>query len=132
MESWLIMLMRYNLGSIPSLGLALLLTACSTGPELDLMLHESDRGTITLERIPDRSFQAAHPITLAPETVARVLRGILVRNEHGLLQNLMAGKSETHRAFSDDEVAYLAPLLVDGLKRAAADQQVGDCGVALI
>jgi hypothetical protein len=125
LESWLIIVMRYNLGTVTFMAFALLLLGCSTGPELDLTLHDSDRGTITLERFADRSFQAAHPITLAPETVARVLRGILVRNEHGLVQNLMAGKSETRRAFSDDEVAYLAPLLVDGLSRAAADQQVG-------
>lgn len=119
------MFIRYNLCTLASLGLALLLTGCSTGPELDLTLHDSDRGTITLERISDRSFQAAHPITLPPDTLTRVLRGILVREELGLVQNLMAGKSEIRRVFSDDEVAYLAPLLADGLTRAASDQQVG-------
>lgn len=119
------MLIRSDLGILTFLGLALLLTGCSTGPELDFTLHESDRGTITLERIADRSFQAAHPIRLTPDTVTRVLRGILVKEEMGLLQNFLVGKSETQRAFSDDEVAYLAPLLVDGLARAAADQQVG-------
>jgi len=124
-ESWLIMLSRHNLGSLIVMDLALLLTGCSTGPELDLILHNSNRATITLERIADRSFQAAHPIRLPPDTLTRVLRGILVREELGLVQNLLAGKSETRRAFSDDEVAYLAPLLVDGLARAAADQQVG-------
>jgi hypothetical protein len=119
------MLMRYNLGTITLVGIGLLASGCSTGPELDLILHNSDRGTITLERMPDRSFQAAHPITLPPETVARVLRGILVREEHTFVQNLTNPNLDTLRAFSDDEVAYLAPLLVDGLKRAAPDQQVG-------
>lgn len=119
------MLMRYNFGTITLVGIGLLASGCSTGPELDLILHNSDRGTITLERMPDRSFQAAHPITLPPETVARVLRGILVREEHTFVQNLTNPNLDTLRAFSDDEVAYLAPLLVDGLKRAAPDQQVG-------
>jgi hypothetical protein len=104
------MFIRYNLCTLASLGLALLLTGCSTAPEVDLTLHDSDRGTITLERISDRSFQAAHPITLPPDTLTRVLRGILVREELGLVQNLMAGKSEIRRVFSDDEVAYLAPF----------------------
>jgi hypothetical protein len=124
-EGWFIMLIRPNRGRLTFMGLALLLAGCSTGPEVDLTLHDSDRGTITLERIPDRNFQAAHPVKLAPGTLNRVLRGILVRDEHGLLKNLIAGKAETYRVFSDDEVAYLAPLLVDGLTRAAADQQVG-------
>jgi hypothetical protein len=119
------MLIRNNFGSLLFMGLALMIPGCSTGPELDLTLHDSDRGSITLERFADRSFQAAHPITLPLDTLARVLRGILVRDEHSLVQNLMTGKSDTRRAFSDDEVAYLAPLLADGLTRAAADQQVG-------
>ena len=119
------MLIRYNLGGLLLMSLALLLPGCSTGPELDLTLHDSDRGTITLERISDRSFQAAHPITLAPDTLTRVLQGILVRDQHTLVKNFLAGKADTYRVFSDDEVAYLAPLLVDGLTRAAADQQVG-------
>ena len=125
MKHWSIMLVRYNRRVLSFIGLALILTGCSTGPELDLTLHDSDRATITLERIADRSFQAAHPIKLSSETVSRILRGIMVREEQGLVKDFIAGKSDTHRAFSDDEVAYLAPLLVDGLARAAADQQVG-------
>jgi hypothetical protein len=36
-----------------------------------------------------------------------------------------ANKPETVRAFGDEDVEYLAPLLVEGLTRAASDQQVG-------
>jgi hypothetical protein len=41
------------------------------------------------------------------------------------LGNLVAGKPEAVRAFRDEDVVYLAPLLVEGLTRAASDQQVG-------
>ena len=47
------------------------------------------------------------------------------RMNRGLLGNLVAGKPEAVRAFGDEDVEYLAPLLVEGLARAAADQQVG-------
>ena len=99
--------------------------ACATGPELDLTLHESDRGRIYLERIPDRSFQAAHPIKLPIDTMARVLRGVVVKENRGFLGNLVGGKPEAVRVFGDEDVEYLAPLLVEGLTRAASDQQVG-------
>lgn len=100
-------------------------SACSTRPEVDVTLHESPQGAVYLERISDRSFQAAHPIRIDSNTIALVLRGVLVRSDQGILQNLLAGKPDALRAFSDDDVAYLAPLISDGLMRAAADQQVG-------
>lgn len=107
-------------------GIILALSACATGPDLDLTIHESDRGAVYVERIPDRSFQAAHPITLSADTMARVLRGVVIKDSRGLvLGNLIPGKTEVGRAFEDKDVEYLAPLLVAGLTRAASDQQVG-------
>jgi len=38
---------------------------------------------------------------------------------------LVAGKPEAVRALRDEDIEYLAPLLVEGLTRAASDQQVG-------
>jgi len=106
-------------------GITLALSACAMGPDLDLTIHESERGGVYVERIPDRSFQAAHPITVSADTMARVLRGVVVKEDHGLLGYLVAGKPEAVRAFKDEDVEYLAPLLVEGLTRAASDQQVG-------
>ncbi len=106
-------------------GITLALSACATGPKLDLTINESERGAVYLERISDRSFQAAHPITLSADTMARVLRGVVVKENRGFLGNLVAGKPEAVRVFGDEDVEYLAPLLVEGLTRAASDQQVG-------
>jgi hypothetical protein len=106
-------------------GITLALSACATGPDLDLTIHESERGAVYVERFPDRSFQAAHPMTLSADTMARVLRGVVVKDGRGVLGSLVAGKPEAVRAFGDEDVEYLAPLLVEGLTRAAPDQQVG-------
>ena len=107
-------------------GITLALSACATGPDLDVTIHESERGGVYVERIPDRSFQAAHPITLSADSMARVLRGVVVKDSRGVvLGNLIPGKSVVGRAFEDKDVEYLAPLLVEGLTRAASDQQVG-------
>lgn len=101
------------------------MSACATGPEQDLTIHESERGAVYVERIPDRSFQATHPIMLSADTMARVLRGVVVTDSRGFLANLVAGKPEAVRVFGDEDIEYLAPLLVAGLTRAASDQQVG-------
>ena len=108
-------------------GAILALSACATAPDLDVTIHESNRGAVYMERIPDRSFQASHPITLSADTMARVLRGVVVKDTRGVLGNLAgnAGKLEAVRAFGDEDVEYLTPLLVAGLARAASDQQVG-------
>ncbi|TKB75724.1 MAG: hypothetical protein E8D46_02555 [Nitrospira sp.] len=106
-------------------GIVLALSACATGPDLDLTVHESDRGAVYLERIPDRSFQTAHPMTLPADTMARVLRGVVIKEGRGSLGYLSPGKPAAGRVFAEEEVEYLTPLLTEGLKRAASDQQVG-------
>lgn len=57
--------------------------------------------------------------------MARVLSGMVVKENRGVLGILVAGKPEAVRAFKDEDVEYLATLLVEGLIRAASDQQVG-------
>lgn len=114
-----------NLAPVLLAGITLTLSACGTGPELDVTIHESERGSVYLERVHDRSFHAAHPIALPADTMARVLRGVVVKEKAGLLLKMLGAKPEAVRAFGDEEVEYLAPLLVEGLARAASDQQVG-------
>ena len=69
-------------------GITLALSACATRPELDLTIHESERGAVYVERIADRSFQASHPMTLSADTMARVLRGVVVKDNRGLFGKL--------------------------------------------
>src|SRR5215207_6571327 len=76
------------------------LPSCASSPELDTMLAESPQGAVYLERISDRSFQAAHPIKLNQDTLARVLKGILVKEDQGLLRNLVAGQPSMTPAFT--------------------------------
>ena len=106
-------------------GMTLVVSACATKPDLDITIHKSERGAVFVERISDRSFQATHPVTLSSDTMARVLRGVILKDGRGVLGNLASDKPETIRVFGDDDVEYLAPLLVEGLTRAASDQQVG-------
>jgi hypothetical protein len=105
--------------------LTLVLNGCASSPEVDTVIKESSQGSVYLERIPDRSFQAAHPLKLNQDTVARVLSGIQVKEDQGLLRSLARGQSALVPAFSAEEVRFLSPLMTDALTKAASDQQVG-------
>jgi hypothetical protein len=102
---------------------ALLFPGCSTGPERVIKIDASPQGAVYLKRISDRSFQCAHPIKIDPSTIALVLSGIVIHDNQGSLQNGI-GTADTRRAFSGSDVGYLAPLITEGLRRAASDQQV--------
>jgi hypothetical protein len=106
-------------------GITLTLSACATKPDLDITIHKSEHGAVYVERVSDRSFQATHPMTVSAETMARVLRGVIIKDGRGVLGILASDNPQTIRAFGDEDVEYLAPLLVEGLSRAASDQQVG-------
>jgi hypothetical protein len=106
-------------------GMTLVASACATQPDLDITIHNSERGAVYVERISDRSFQATHPMTLSTDMMARILRGVIIKESRGILGTLASDTSQTIRAFEDEDVEYLAPLLVEGLSRAASDQQVG-------
>jgi len=112
--------------SYPTLAASCLLAfGCATTGALDVMIGEAPKGAVFLERIPDRSFEAAHPIKLEQELIARVLRGVIVRDEKTAFQSVFSTKIGPLRAFSEADIAFLAPLISKALAQAAPDQQVG-------
>ena len=101
------------------------MTACHTVPYADIMVNESRYGAVYIERIPDSRFEAAHPVKLDREIIARTLRGIYVRTENSALQTSHVGEQPIARAYSDVDVEYLTPHIVTALTQAVSDQRVG-------
>jgi hypothetical protein len=102
-----------------------LLSGCSHTPEVDTVVHEAPRGSVYLERIPDRKVKAAHPIAIEEALIARTLSGVTVSERKTTLQTAFAKPSTTARAFSEEDIRFLAPFLTAALRQAAPDQQVG-------
>jgi len=102
-----------------------LASGCASSPRPELTIHDSQRGSVYLERIPDTSFQATHPINLEPSTIARALRGVHVRDDKNALQALFASQSASARAFTDEDADFLAPLIATAFARATPDQRIG-------
>jgi hypothetical protein len=111
----------------PSFLLALLCligTACGTTSPPGKVLFADPRGTVLLRPILDRSFQASHPINLEPALLAQILKGVEIQDQEHGLQKMLAGPPSSVPLFSDDQVRFLAPLLAEGLRKAAPDQMV--------
>ncbi|MGC3975520.1 MAG: hypothetical protein QM771_14230 [Nitrospira sp.] len=117
--------MSHRYSSVFGLMLGVILTACSSSHQLDVTIQQSARSGVYLERIPTRQFQATHPIRLAPELIAKSLQGVRIEEGKGLLQSFSAQQNRTLPAFSQEDIALLAPAVADGLSQAAPDQQVG-------
>jgi hypothetical protein len=112
--------------AVVALGIGLLTDACSSIPKPELTIYESAKGSVYLARVEDKSFQAAHPIKLEPQLIARVLRGAYVRSDITTLQALAGRQSHAVRVFTDEDIdEFLAPLIATALGQAAPDQQVG-------
>jgi hypothetical protein len=100
-------------------------TACGTTALTGKILFDDPRGTVSLQTISDRSIQATHPINLEPALLAQVLKGIEVQDQGDrLFQRLLAGPSSPVPAFSEEQIQFLAPLLAEGLRKAAPDEHI--------
>jgi hypothetical protein len=111
----------------PSVFLALLCvigTACSTTGQTGKVLFDDPRGTVSLQTISDQSIHANHPINLDPALLAQVLRGMEVQDQERGLQRLFGGAHAPIPVFSDDEIQFLAPLLAEGLRKAAPNERI--------
>ena len=110
--------------SLIAVGLTLI-EGCAHAPEVDTVVHEAPRGSVTLERIPDRGVKAAHPIAIEEGVIARALSGVRVTERKTALQTAFSKQSSMTRAFSEEDIRFLAPFLTAALRQAAPDQQVG-------
>jgi len=88
-------------------------------------IHQSSRGSVYLEEVPDWSFEAAHPLSIDPNTMVHVLRGVQVEERKNMSLTTSGMETKAARAFSDDEVEFLAPLLATALSKADPEELVG-------
>ncbi len=105
--------------------------ACTLAWEQTL-IGESPMGTVYLERLPSRgatakfsgpigAFQATHPIALPPDLLARALVGLRIGPDQSAAHE---PRPLPTPLFTDEETAFLAPLIAAALSRAAPDQRV--------
>jgi hypothetical protein len=102
-------------------------TACSTTAPTGKILFEDPRGTVSLQTMSDRSIRATHPIRLDPALLAQLLTGLQIHDERIGLRRYaagVAGELSINPVFTEDQIQFLAPLLAEGLRMAAPDEQI--------
>jgi LysM repeat protein len=87
-------------------------------------IYESARGSVYLEEVPDWSFEAAHPISIDPTTMANVLRGVQIEERQSMPPLTSSMELKAVRVFSDDDIEFLTPLLATALSKADPEDLV--------
>ena len=108
---------------------ALIIGGCAGTHPLNTPIHEDALSSVFLEPVPDKSFQAAHPLKLPETTIADILRGVHTKEKSGLLLLLGKALKSTNlndvRTFSEDDIALLTPHITSALAQATPQQRVG-------
>ena len=108
------------------LGLAmfcLLAIGCARLPVPIEVIHEDQRLVIRLERVAkDENY--THPISLKVADVAKVLKGMSLRERPTWPLRLFGKTAIPERLLRDDELQALAPYLIEGLRTANPNERV--------
>jgi len=84
-------------------------------------VHMNAKGSVYLKEVADWSFEASHPAVIDPMTMLKVVKGVVTDSA----SQMPASGSKPMRVFSDEDAAFLAPLLAQSLSQAKPDQIVG-------
>lgn len=96
----------------------LFISACSTSRTVeDTVYADGPRGAVLLQHVDDSWFKTAHPVSVSPLVLTHVLRGVQV-------QAMPEDPTIGERVFSDEEIAFLSPLMSTALSKATKSQLV--------
>lgn len=96
------------------LAVCVVIAGCATPSNQSSEGIQRQRSGAFLERMSDRTLEAAHPVTLKAETITRILRGLVIHS----------GK-QTERAFTETEAVAVSTSITTALSEATPAQQVG-------
>ena len=105
----------------------ILLAGCAPKQFTTATLYDSPHAFVRLEADPATGQEAvhSHPVTVTPDQIAAVLHGMTIeepRTRMPIYDDLSIPRH--HRAFDDNTIAFLAPLLSLGLAQATPEEVV--------
>jgi len=102
-------------------------TGCAPAQFTTATLYDTPRAFVRLEADPavERGTPHSHPVAVSPDQIGAVLHGITIDEPITRLpiyDDLSVPRH--HRAFDDDTIAFLAPLLSLGLAQATSEEVI--------
>lgn len=114
---------RRRSASILVAALALLGLGCARLPYTTTVVHEDQRVSVMLQReVTPAGY--AHPVQIAPQQVAAILRGFSLREQQRLPLRWFAEEAPPNKIFREDELQVLAPQLADALQKVGPEERV--------
>jgi len=102
----------------------LLTIQCSWTPEVETLVHNSQQGRIVLQTSSTFHIPPKHPQDLSTSLIKRILGGISKAQETGILQELFLSSSAELPAFSQAQIDFLTPQLVDAFSLATPEELI--------
>ena len=103
--------------------LALVGLGCARIPYTTTVVHEDQRVAVMLQRdLPPAGY--THPVQIAPQQVAAILRNFSLREQQRLPLRWLAEEAPPNKIFREDELQVLAPQLADALQKVGPEERV--------
>ena len=107
----------------------MMFVSCTTPQFFTVTIYESPSKNVRLQTMPivDEGNAYSHPASLSEEQMTQVLKGLYVEVDTSAISLPFTPSSRggsRHRAFSDREIQFFAPLLVKGLQQATPEEIV--------
>jgi len=103
--------------------LVLIGLGCARLPYTTTVVHEDQRVAVMLQReITPAGY--THPVQIAPQQVAAILRGFSLREPQRLPLRWFAEEIPPKQLFREDELQVLAPHLADALQKVGPEERV--------
>jgi hypothetical protein len=102
----------------------MLVNGCAGTPDTPpKTLYESGRNQVRLVKDPD-SASNSHPATLSPTDIGTLLRNVRAWERRNIIHRLFSGQADRTRAFRNEEITLLAPVLSKALAQVGPDERV--------
>jgi hypothetical protein len=102
----------------------MLVNGCAGTPDTPpKTVYESGRNQVRLVKDPD-SASNSHPATLSPTDIGTLLRNVRAWERRNIIHRLFSGQADRTRAFRNEEITLLAPVLSKALAQVGPDERV--------
>ena len=97
---------------------------CSWTPDVEMLLYQSEEGTIALQTTKNFKVAPKHPAWISDSLIQEMLGGLTQTQESGLLQDIFSGSPPQLPVFSPSQIRFLGPQLASALSKATPEELV--------